>query len=948
MGDKLEYIRYKAQNDFIKKWKPLTSLRKSDLCRFFSDGDIEHFWKSLLWVSRRKVVKMDTSIKKEKIYLDQIQKLLGHTIFGISATLINSLILSLILWNVAPRNSVVIWFIVLVVVSLVRFFLQKSYSKVTPTLENAKKWENLFLLTLALSGLVWGSAAIFLFPSDSIGHQVFIAFVLGGMVAGSVGAFSVVVTAFYAYSIPALLPIVIVFFNVNDEIHIAMGFMLFLFWLIMLLTAKSLNKTVVTSLSLKHENIDLVSGLQAEIEERRKIEKELLRKNEEIEGIVELRTRELKDINKKLIEEIEVRKNTENAFRESEERYRLLADNVTDVIWTRDLNLNLTYISPSILNQQGYTVEEVKDRTLEEGLAPDSLKLVRKVFEEELENERSKKPDLSRSRTIEIEVKCKDGSTKWTEAKMSFLRNQDGASIGIIGVTRDISERKHAEEALRNSEEKYKNLVENIKEVIYTLDKNGVMTYISPAIKTILGYDSSEMIGKSFAGFIFREDLSHKEERFKTVLSDPIGPEEYRLLSKSGEIRWVQTSNMPILEENQTIGLQGVLTDITESKRLQFQLQQARKMESFGTLAGGIAHDFNNILGIIIGNAELAMDDVPRWGSVHMNLEEIIDASLRARDVVSQLLSFARRTNMEKKPINIDQIVKESLKLLRSSIPTNVEIRKNIAKDIDTILANPTQINQILINLSSNAHHSMPKGGILEICLKNVELDEDNAAQYSDLNPGRYVNLKVSDTGHGIPAKVMDRIFDPYFTTKEMGKGTGLGLSVVHGIVKSHDGAISVNSVQGEGTTISIFFPVVEQQVAIETETDEELPTGNEKILFVDDEKSILFAGRNRLERLGYKVEIRLNPVEALELFRANPDQFDLVITDMTMPKMTGDMLVKEILKIRPDMPIILSTGFNEKIDEEKAKQIGIRQYIEKPLNRRILAKVVRDVLDER
>ncbi|MGD8980507.1 MAG: PAS domain S-box protein [Desulfobacterales bacterium] len=891
---------------------------------------------------------MNTSIKKEKIYLDQIQKLLGHTIFGISATLINSLILSLILWNVVPRMSVVIWFILLVSVSLVRFFLQKGYSNVTPTLENAKKWKNLFLLTLAFSGMVWGSAAIFLFPSDSIGHQVFIAFVLGGMVAGSVGAFSVVVTAFYAYSIPALLPIVIVFFNVNDEIHIAMGFMLFLFWLIMLLTAKSLHKTVVTSLSLKHENIDLVSGLQAEIEERRKIEKELLRQHEEIEGIVEARTRELKDINQKLIDEIEVRKNTENAFRASEERYRLLANNVTDVIWTRDLNLNLTYISPSILNQQGYSVEEVKDRTLEEGLTPDSLNLVRKVFEEELEIERNQKADSSRSRTIEVEVKCKDGSTKWTEATMSFLRDQDGTSIGIIGVTRDISERKQAEEALRDSEEKYKNLVENIKEVIYTLDENGVITYISPAVNTILDYDSSEIIGRPFSEFVYSEDLPYQKECFERVLSDPIGQEECRLLSKSGEVCWVQISNMPILEENQTVGLQGVLSDITESKHLQFQLQQARKMESFGTLAGGIAHDFNNILGIIIGNTELAMDDVPKWNPAYLSLEEILEASLRASDVVRQLLSFTRRTNMEKKPINIGQTIQESLKLLRSSIPTSIEIRQNIPKDIDTILANPTQINQIIINLSTNAHHAMPKGGMLEIGLKNVDLDEDNAAQYPDISPGRYVNLRVSDTGHGISAKIMDRIFDPYFTTKEMGKGTGMGLSVVHGIVKSHDGAISVKSEHGQGTTFSILFPVVETQAAIETETDEELPTGNERILFVDDEKSILSAGRNRLERLGYKVEIRLDPVEALGLFSANPDQFDLVITDMTMPKMTGDHLVQEILKIRQDMPIILSTGFNEKIDEEKAMQIGIRQYIEKPFNRRILAKAVREVLDER
>jgi PAS domain S-box-containing protein len=612
------------------------------------------------------------------------------------------------------------------------------------------------------------------------------------------------------------------------------------------------------------------------------------------------------------------------------------------------MGLNLIYISPSIMDQQGYPVQEAKDRALEESWAPDSLKLALKVFEEELEIEKNKQADLLRTRTIEVEVNCKDGSTKWTEAKMSFLRNREGKPIEIIGVTRDISERKQAEEALRNSEEKYKDLVENIKEVIYTLDKNGIMTYISPVIQTVLGYDSSEIIGRSFTEFIYSEDLPRQKERFKSVLSGPIGSDEYRLLSKSGEIRWVQTSSMPILEENQTVGLRGVLSDITESKRLQLQLQQARKMESFGTLAGGIAHDFNNILGIIIGNTELAMDDLPKWNPARLNLEEVLNASFRARDVVRQLLSFARETKLEKKPINIARIIQESLKLLRSSIPTSIELRQNIPKDIDTILANPTQINQILINLSTNAHDAMPDGGILEISLKNVELGEESAVQYPDLNPGRYVNLKISDTGQGISVEEMDRIFDPYFTTKEVGKGTGMGLSVVHGIVKSHEGTISVESEYGQGTTFSLFFPVVEEQAVIETETVEELPTGNERILFVDDEESILYAGRISLERLGYQVEVRLNPAEALELFRDNSDQFDLVITDMTMPKMTGDQLVQEILKIRPDVPIIISTGFHENIDEEKAKQVGIRQYIEKPINRRILAEVVRKVLDDR
>ena len=388
------------------------------------------------------------------------------------------------------------------------------------------------------------------------------------------------------------------------------------------------------------------------------------------------------------------------------------------------------------------------------------------------------------------------------------------------------------------------------------------------------------------------------------------------------------------------------IRDVTEKKKLEGQLHHVLKMESIGTLAGGIAHDFNNIIGIILGNTELATDNVPEWNPARYNLEEILTACFRAKDVVRQLLSFARKTKLEKKPTNILPIVKDSLKLLRSSIPTSIELRQNMAKNVDTILADPTQINQILINLCTNADHAMLDGGVIVITLKNVELDEDTVAQYADLNPGRYVNLVVSDTGHGIPREAIDRIFDPYFTTKELGKGTGMGLAVVHGIVKGHNGLITVESELGKGTTFSIFFPAVDKKAMVEAETGEELPTGDERILFIDDEESLVKMGHQRLERLGYTVDAMTSPIEALELFRSQPDQFDLVITDLTMPKMTGDKLVKEILNIRPDIPVILCTGFSEKIDEKKANAIGASDYIEKPLDKRDFAFNIRKVLD--
>ncbi|MCJ7541570.1 MAG: response regulator, partial [Desulfobacterales bacterium] len=428
----------------------------------------------------------------------------------------------------------------------------------------------------------------------------------------------------------------------------------------------------------------------------------------------------------------------------------------------------------------------------------------------------------------------------------------------------------------------------------------------------------------------------------------------FRHCLASGEIRDVEVYSGPIKVHGKEL-LYSIVYDITARKKaeeekaaLEGQLLHAQKMESIGTLSGGIAHDFNNLLAIILGNAELAMEDVPEWHPAKDNINEIRTASLRARDVVRQLLSFGRKTDPKKRPVKLVQIVEDALKFLRFSIPTSIEIHQNIPNDTDnTILADSTQINQVMINLFTNAAHAMEDaGGVITIGIQNVYLDQVSAPFYPDLSLGNYVKLTVSDTGTGIDHEIKDRIFDPYFTTKEVGKGSGIGLSVVHGIVKSHNGAIYVDSKFGKGTTFSILFPATEEEAVIETEAIEKLSTGNERILFVDDEKSMAEIGRRRLERLGYQVEAKTNPIEALELFRADPDQFDLVITDMTMPHITGDKLVKEILKIRPDMPTILCTGFSEKIDEEKAKKIGVRQYIEKPFDRGKLSRLVRKVLD--
>ena len=383
-------------------------------------------------------------------------------------------------------------------------------------------------------------------------------------------------------------------------------------------------------------------------------------------------------------------------------------------------------------------------------------------------------------------------------------------------------------------------------------------------------------------------------------------------------------------------------------KQLEAQIRQAHKMESMGILAGGIAHEFNNIIGVIIGNTEIALYDIMQGYSPQPKLEEVLKVCLRAEEVVQQILTFSRQGEQEKRPLQMSLVVKETLQLLQATLPTTIDIRKNIESQSGTVMADPTQVRQILMNLCTNAAHAMRKGwGVLEVSLVDVNIDADVAVRYPDFTPGPYVRLTVSDTGCGIEPEILERIFDPYFTTKRTGKGSGMGLAVVHGITKSHGGMITVESKVGEGATFHIFFPRIDREVAFKTEDPEHFLMGNERVLFVDDEQAIAETGKQVLEALGYKVAAKTSGIEALEAFRAHPDKFDLVITDQTMPNITGEALARELMRIRPDIPIILCTGYSEVITEEKAKAMGIQEFVIKPTVTRDMAKTIRRVLDK-
>jgi CheY-like chemotaxis protein/two-component sensor histidine kinase len=341
----------------------------------------------------------------------------------------------------------------------------------------------------------------------------------------------------------------------------------------------------------------------------------------------------------------------------------------------------------------------------------------------------------------------------------------------------------------------------------------------------------------------------------------------------------------------------------------------------------------------------LAIDDVKRESLLHSHLQEVLNAGLRAKDLVKQILTFSRQTEQETKPIQIKPIAKEVLRLIRASLPTTIEIKQNLQSDA-TVLADPTQIHQVLMNLCTNAGHAMcEKGGLLDVSSVDVELGPDYADQHPDLKPGPYLKVTVSDNGHGMPSNVLNQIFDPFFTTKEKGEGTGMGLSVVHGIVKSHGGAIAVYSELGKGSVFTVYFPAIETRIEQDKRIERPVSKGTECILFIDDELSLVDMGKKLLESLGYDVVTRTSSIEALELFKARSDHFDLVITDMTMPNMTGENLAKEFIKIEPDIPVILCTGFSAGINEDKARTMGIQALVYKPILKRDLAETIREVL---
>jgi PAS domain S-box-containing protein len=526
----------------------------------------------------------------------------------------------------------------------------------------------------------------------------------------------------------------------------------------------------------------------------------------------------------------------------------------------------------------------------------------------------------------------------------------DDLSFGIA-MLRMNAERKKVEKERKL----LASVIEQSMEGLILFDSDGTIKYVNPAIKTITGHAPQEIVGQNIStlegdertGEFYRsiwDALSRGEERSGHFIQK----------GKDGDFYEIDATLWSISDSSGAVSNQAVLIrDVTHEVQLERQLRQAQRMEAIATLAGGIAHDFNNNLASIITCTEMARDDVPPESPLRELLDVVLKSSYRGRKLVKQILTFCCQGEQERQPVQIEPIVNECLNLMRASFPTSISVRTHIEERLGLIMADPTQIHQIIMNLITNAGHAMRlKGGTLDISLDNVGLDTSAVSGAPDLASGCYLKLSVKDTGHGMDTKTMERIFDPFFTTKGHTEGTGLGLSVVHGIVRNHGGAITVSSKEGAGATFEVYLPRLEQ-ICLDAaaETLATPPTGNERILFVDDEEDVVFAGKKMLERLGYQVVVGRDGLDALSIFREQPASFDLVITDQTMPNMTGTELTRELMLIRPDIPVILCTGLGPTVETALQRDgediTGIREIAMKPLDREELAGIIRRVLNQ-
>ncbi|WP_447971201.1 hybrid sensor histidine kinase/response regulator [Nitrospira sp. M1] len=733
---------------------------------------------------------------KTQLFREQVAQLYALAPVGIIASCITSLILVFILWNVMAPSLLLVWVSSLTLINAIRGVLVFRYRRMTPSPEDISRWCHWFILGNLLSGLTWGAAGFFLYPLDSLPHEFGLIFVLGGMVAGSTAMHSALPQAFWAFSAPTAVPFTVIFFQHGDDLHVAMGLLSILFMVMMGMVARRNHLLIAKGITLQHENAQLLDHATTA--------------RDQLETMVKARTAELQA---------------------SEARYRLLANNLTDVIWLMALDgRRFTYISPSVTSLLGFTPEEAMTHSLDEVLTPDSARQARAVLDEELRLESTGNADRFRSFLLELEHYRKDGSTVWAEVRGSLLRDERGQGIGMVGVTRDVTERKKIDE---------------------------------------------------------------------------------------------------------------------EKQRLEAQLLRSQKIEAVGTLAGGIAHDFNNFLTSVLGNIDLAQQVEIASSARAEFLTKAAQATLRAKDLTQQLLTFAKGGEPIKQLTYLDRVIKESssFSLSGSAVACEYVFQPDLwPTDVD-----PGQMSQVIHNLVINAVEAMSNEGTITIRAENVLLPSKTLERRIPLPPGPYLKVSLCDTGPGIPDEQLPKIFDPYFTTKS--EGHGLGLASAYSIMKKHEGLMTVESKHGIGTEFTLIFPAApDAQVPSATEVVQ-TRKGDGRILVMDDDVHVRMVAGEILTHCGYQCELARDGSEAITLYRQAMQcgkHFSAVILDLTIPgSMGGKETLRRLQQIDPAVKAIVSSGYSQDPVMANYHSHGFQGVVRKPYSLEELSKVMYEVVVE-
>lgn len=878
-----------------------------------------------------------------RIHAEQVVQAYRYLLVSALVNLMLAPFMAALLWKIIDHGRIALWLGAIFLINLLRVRLHSFYQKHHLAIPDSRFWARRYTIALAASGLVWGSGAVFLFPESSPMHQIFMAFVFGGLISGATGSAASLRHAFTPFCLLLTVPIFCRFLLIGSPMHLAMATMTAIYTVFALLVAQGINKVL-------REGIELRYARENEIFTRRNAEQELRRHQEQLEEMVAERTMALSDANQELQNEITQRMQAEVALREGEQKFRRLIESLKPnyFFYSHDTEGMFTYVSPAVTDMLGYSQEEFLNSC--------KTHLTANPINQEAERKTELSIQGIQQQPYELEILHKDGSTRSLEVLESPVFDDSGKVVAVEGIAHDITERKRVTSELKESEERLRLALSASAQGIYDLNVQTGEAQVNPEYALMLGYEPEEFheTNEKWIARLHPEDRDRVNQLFIAYTQGKVDEYrvEFRQKTKEGAWKWILSIG-EIVDRDATgrpLRMLGTHTDITMFKQAEEELLKAKKLESIGMLAGGIAHDFNNLLTVILGNIELCKMIEPANPEIKDLLEDSKAASLRAKDIVQRFLTFSTGGSPMKRVVDVQIPLQEAVGLALSG--STIDLALNLDQGLWQAKIDPGQISQALLEIVENAKDAMPEGGKLNIRGENIHFAPSSRLGSHALAKGDYVKITIQDSGQGISEKNIHRVFDPYFSTKTRGtdKGTGLGLSTAYSIIKKHDGFIEIFSEEGRGTSIDIYLPralAVEEKARVPVATPA-IKAGKKRILVMDDEELIRNLTHGMLDHLGHEALLTENGEQALELYTKAKEEgnpFDLVILDLTIKGgMGGKDTMKNLHALDPQVKAIVASGYSSDPVMSNFREYGFLAAVQKPFSideiRKVLSRI--------